>query len=112
MADPRGRGFNRGNGRWHAPDNARRSVYLERAEVHRHGWITDRIGAGGHVVYVQAGVELTKNDAGEWITNDLLTGDKLTHAGQSVADVTATVLGGDMLAAPEVTAADYYGVSR
>ena len=111
MADPRGRGFKRGTGRWHAcmpaPATPTPADYGWEYVGIDHDQLPNDVP-----VYAQGDYQLV-GSAFTWTVQNTRTGAVRHFSGAPVAEVTTAVFGERYLAAPpERTIAEFYGVAR
>lgn len=87
MADPRGRGFKRGHGKWHAPDYDE----INKNRPCAHGWTRVGTGEHGQDIYFQHGVACYFSDGRHqpetgWVIKDA-DGNVVTSE-NNIADIT------------------------
>lgn len=113
MPDPRGRGFNRGRGKWHAPVRRPLLPTLLDFGWEHHGYIEPYPTA----YYTQAEYKLTQRNTGpgRWITTvtNTETGQVWNFNTAFPSEITIAIFGENhLIAPPEISAAGYYGVGR
>ncbi len=81
MADPRGRGFGRGRGKWHAP---RSEIILPS----RYGWYLTGFDSNGRSVYRLGKQEMRFDPAAEsWIVNQIGSRDGEIYPGWTLNEI-------------------------
>jgi hypothetical protein len=112
MADPRGHGFNRGRGKWHAP------VYRQPLPtLGDFGWEFSGFAEPYPTArYTQAEYELTQQTVGlrtKTTVTNTITGRTWQFQTTDPAEITAAIFGeGHLLATAESGPGGYYGVGR